>query len=126
DEPNLTVLGVTVLTSLSDEDLMETGMALSTEEVVLKLCDLGIRNGVKGLVCSPREVESIRNKFGRDIILVTPGIRPVWSARGDQKRVFTPRMAIEKGSDYLVIGRPITKSNNPRDAFKKILEEIQK
>jgi orotidine-5'-phosphate decarboxylase len=72
------------------------------------------------------EIEPIKDRFGKDIILVTPGIRPLWSAKDDQKRVFTPRMAIEKGSDYLVIGRPITKNENPAEAFKKILEEIEK
>jgi orotidine-5'-phosphate decarboxylase len=125
-DPDLTVLGVTILTSLSDTDLEETGMALSTEKSVLKLSELGICNGIKGLVCSPLEVELIRKKFGKEIILVTPGIRPIWSAKGDQKRIFTPKMAIEKGSDYLVIGRPITQNENPASAFLQILNEIQK
>lgn len=125
-DPDLTLLGVTILTSLSDTDLKEIGMTLSTEKSVLKLTELGIRNGIRGLVCSPLEVESIRNEFGKEVILVTPGIRPAWSVKGDQKRIFTPKMAIEKGSDYLVIGRPITQNEDPAAAFQKILDEIQK
>jgi orotidine-5'-phosphate decarboxylase len=72
------------------------------------------------------EIEPIRKRFGNDVLLVTPGIRPQWSAKGDQKRVFTPKMAVEAGSNFLVIGRPITKSENPGEAFKKILTEIGK
>jgi orotidine-5'-phosphate decarboxylase len=123
-EPNLTLLGVTVLTSLTDKDLEETGVHLSTEEAVLKLCEMGIKNGMQAIVCSPLEIESIRKKFGKDVILVTPGIRPQWSATGDQKRVFTPKMAVEAGSNFLVIGRPITRAENPGEAFKRILSEI--
>ncbi len=123
--PYLTLLGVTVLTSLSDRDLQETGVGLSTGEAVLKLCELGLKNGVKAFVCSPLEIRPIRERFGKDPVLVTPGIRPLGSDRGDQKRVFTPQMAIEAGSDYLVIGRPITGAENPADAFRKIVEEIK-
>ena len=123
-DPRLMVLGVTILTSLSDQDLRETGMDHATEKAVLEMAHLGIRNGIRGLVCSPLEVESLRKEFGRDIILVTPGIRPKWSSKGDQKRIFTPAMAIEKGSDYLVVGRPVTQHENPAQAFKDIVNEI--
>ncbi len=122
--PGLTLLGVTVLTSLSDQDLQDTGITLSTADTVLKLCRLGLENGLKAFVCSPQEIEPIRTHLGDDVILVTPGIRPLWAAKGDQKRVFTPRMAIEAGSNYLVIGRPITAQDNPQDAFDKIVAEI--
>jgi orotidine-5'-phosphate decarboxylase len=125
-ESHLILLGITVLTSLADKDLKETGVHLSTEEAVLKLCELGIKNGMQAFVCSPMEIEPIRKRFGNDVLLVTPGIRPQWSAKGDQKRVFTPKMAVEAGSNFLVIGRPITKSENPGEAFKKILTEIGK
>ena len=121
-EPYLTLLGITVLTSLTDRDLEETGVHLSTEEAVLKLCELGIKNGMRAFVCSPMEIEPIRKRFGNDVVLVTPGIRPQWSAVGDQKRVFTPKMAVEAGSNFLVIGRPITKAENPGEAFKRIGE----
>ncbi len=123
-EPHLTVLGITVLTSLADKDLEETGVHLSTEEAVLKLCQLGIKNGMHAFVCSPLEIKPIRKRFGNDVVLVTPGIRPPWAAKGDQKRVFTPKMAVEAGSNFLVIGRPITSAENPAEAFKRILTEI--
>ncbi len=125
-ESNLNILGVTILTSLSRNDLIDTGIELSVEDTVLKLCELGLKNGLKSFVCSPLEIESIRKRFGKDITLVTPGIRPDWSEKGDQKRVFTPKMAIQKGADFLVIGRPITQSKNPLKAFKSILQEIEK
>ncbi len=124
EKTSLTILGVTVLTSLGDTDLKETGIDLSPEDAVLRLCELGLNNGLKAFVCSPREIKPIRHRFGDDAILVTPGIRPAWAAKGDQKRVFTPRMAVEAGSNYLVIGRPITKAEDPAGAFAKIQEEI--
>lgn len=124
DVSGLTILGVTVLTSLSNRDLEETGINLTTEEAVLKYCQLGIDNGVNAFVCSPMEIEPIRKRFGNEVTLVTPGIRPQWAAKGDQKRVFTPRMAIEAGSDFLVIGRPITRAENPQAAYTRIQEEI--
>jgi orotidine-5'-phosphate decarboxylase len=124
DAPYLTLLGVTVLTSLSDHDLKETGGHLSSQETVLKLCELGLKNGVKAFVCSPLEIQPLRERFGRDPVLVTPGIRPQWSAKGDQKRVFTPSLAVKAGSDFLVIGRPITQAQNPAQAFREILTEI--
>lgn len=122
--PELTILGVTVLTSLSDADLAETGVSLSSGEAVLRLCELGLKNGLRAAVCSPLEIEPIRRRFGRDIVLVTPGIRPAWSAGDDQKRVFPPRRAVEAGSDFLVIGRPISRHPDPPQAFNMILEEI--
>lgn len=123
--PGLTLLGVTILTSLSDKDLAETGITLSTEDAVLKLCELGLSSGLNSFVCSPLEIEPIRKRFGDDVVLVTPGIRPQWAAKGDQKRVFTPKMAVDAGSNYLVIGRPITKNENPSQAFHRILAEIR-
>jgi orotidine-5'-phosphate decarboxylase len=125
-ETYLTLLGITVLTSLTDKDLEETGVHLSTEGAVLKLCELGIENGMQAFVCSPMEIEPIRKRFGNDVVLVTPGIRPQWSTKGDQKRVFTPKMAVGAGSNFLVIGRPITRAENPGEAFNRILTEIGK
>ena len=122
--PGLTILGVTILTSLSDKDLEETGVNLSTENAVLRLCDLGLNNGLNAFVCSPLEIEPIRKRFGDDVTLVTPGIRPQWAAKGDQKRVFTPKMAVDAGSNYLVVGRPITQDENPSEAFNRVLQEI--
>ncbi len=125
EKEGLTILGVTVLTSMSGQDLQDTGGNLTPEENVLKLCQLGMNNGLFSFVCSPMEITPIREKFGKKATLVTPGIRPEWSVKGDQKRVFTPKMAIEAGSDYLVIGRPITKAENPSEAFQRILQEIK-
>jgi len=122
--PGLTLVGITILTSLSDNDLKETGIHLSTEDAVLKLCELGLNNGLHAFVCSPMEIQSIRKRFGTDVVLLTPGIRPEWSANEDQKRVFTPKMAVDAGSNYLVIGRPITRSDDPREAFNRILTEM--
>jgi len=124
ERPDLTILGVTILTSLSGKDLEETGINLSTENAVLRLCELGLNNGLNSFVCSPLEIGPIRKRFGDDVTLVTPGIRPQWAAKGDQKRVFTPKMAVDAGSNYLVIGRPITQNENPSGAFNRILLEI--
>lgn len=123
-QPGLSILGVTILTSMSDSDLNDTGMALNTQDAVLKLCELGLNNGLNSFVCSPMEIEPIRKRFGSEPVLVTPGIRPKGADKGDQKRVFTPRMAIDAGSNYLVIGRPITQAENPSMAFRSILSEI--
>ncbi len=124
DSTDLTILGVSVLTSFLDEDLAETGVNLSTEDAVLKLCRLGVESGLDSFVCSPLEIKPLKEKLGNSIKLITPGIRPHWAAKGDQKRVFTPRMAVEAGADYLVIGRPITASKDPNGAFTVILNEI--
>ena len=124
EQADLTILGVTVLTSLADEDLGRMGSRLSARESVLQLCELGLANGLSAFVCSPLEVEEVRSRFGRDVVLVTPGIRPQWAAKGDQKRVFTPSMAIEAGSDFLVVGRPITQDADPNQAFQRVLTEI--
>jgi len=124
EKPGLTILGVTVLTSLSNIDLIETGINFSARDAVLRLCELGLKNGLKAFVCSPQEIQPIREKFGDDVVLVTPGIRPDWSAAGDQKRIFTPKMAVEAGSNYLVVGRPISRSDKPNEAFVRILSEI--
>ena len=118
------ILGVTVLTSLSDKDLKATGCGGSTEETVLRLCELGLENGVTAVVCSPREIKPLRQRFGTDLTLVTPGIRPSWADRGDQKRVLTPAEAMADGADYLVIGRPITRDPDPGQAFRRIRLEI--
>ena len=107
------ILAVTVLTSLP-----------STEEEVIRRGSSAIDAGADGLVCSPREVAALRAAVGGGALLVTPGVRPVWAARGDQKRVSTPLEAITSGSDLLVIGRPITQAAQPTDAAQQILTEL--
>jgi orotidine-5'-phosphate decarboxylase len=124
NDTNIKILGVTVLTSLDSSDLTEQGISVSVEDSVLRLCEIGLNNGLTHFVCSPKEIKIIKERFGKDIKLITPGIRPDWSVSGDQKRVFTPKEASETGTDYMVIGRPITKNKNPNEAFKRILKEL--
>jgi orotidine-5'-phosphate decarboxylase len=124
--PGLTILGVTVLTSLADSDLVEMGMEPPAADRVLQLVEMGVAAGLKAFVCSPQEIAPLRLRFGKEIILVTPGIRPQWSEKGDQKRVFTPQMAMAAGSDYLVIGRPVTQDPDPAAAFARLVAEISR
>jgi orotidine-5'-phosphate decarboxylase len=119
------ILGVTVLTSSTDETLHETGISETITNHVLRLARLGVSAGIDGLVASPHEAKTLRTEFGDRIKIVTPGVRPSWSKPDDQKRFMTPREAIDAGADYLVIGRPITAHPNPRDAVAKILGELE-
>lgn len=114
------LIAVTVLTSMEDLDLLQIGINASPMEQVLRLAHLTQRAGLDGVVCSPQEVEILRNACGPDFKLVTPGIRPIGSDFGDQRRVMTPAAAIRSGSDYLVIGRPITQADNPADVLRSI------
>jgi orotidine-5'-phosphate decarboxylase len=122
---NMSILGVTVLTSSNEKTLRELGIADKIDSHVLRLAKLGVAAGVQGLVASPHEAKSLRAEFGDQVRLIIPGVRPSWSQAGDQKRVMTPREAIEAGADYLVIGRPITAHANPKEAVAKILDEIE-
>lgn len=117
------LIGVTVLTSVSEESLKEVGLRRLQDQVI-KLARLAKDNGLDGVVCAASDISSIKSKLGEDFITVTPGIRPVNSNLNDQSRVSTPFEAIKNGSDYLVIGRPITGSDNPKDALEKIYKEI--
>jgi orotidine-5'-phosphate decarboxylase len=119
------LLGVTILTSLKNDDLEAIGMKADTSEQVLRLAQLARSAGMDGVVSSAHEIGIIRNALGPDFIIVTPGIRPAWAASQDQKRIMTPALAVEKGADYLVIGRPITQASSPREAFEKITEELE-
>jgi orotidine-5'-phosphate decarboxylase len=118
------LLAVTILTSLKGQELKEIGMMENVEAQVLQLAELARKEGVDGIVCSPREIEIIRREIGEDFLIVVPGIRPTWAAVHDQKRIMTPSQAIQKGADYLVIGRPIIEASSPQKAFSKILEEL--
>lgn len=118
------LIGVTILTSMGSEDLQEIGLPGDPERNVLHLAGLARQAGLDGVVCSPREVAGLRREIGDDFALVTPGIRPAWSATGDQKRITTPRDAIALGSDYLVIGRPVTAAPDPLEALAKIEAEL--
>ncbi|MBK5255345.1 MAG: orotidine-5'-phosphate decarboxylase [Vicinamibacteria bacterium] len=120
------LLGITVLTSLTDDSLKETGARGTVAETVLQLVGLARASGIDGVVCSPHEVEIIRNVVGDDLMIVTPGIRPKGSAKRDQARVTTPREALKLGCDYIVVGRPITEADSPADAAKAIVEELSR
>ena len=119
------LIAVTVLTSMEDLDLLQIGINASPMEQVLRLAHLTQRAGLDGVVCSPQEVEILRNACGEDFKLVTPGIRPIGADFGDQRRVMTPTAAIRAGSDYLVIGRPITKADNPVEVLRFINASIR-
>lgn len=119
------VLGVTVLTSLTDNALSDIGFRGTVQEEVLLLAELAKNTGVTGLVASPHELTLLRNLYGSLFTTVIPGIRPQWSEPGDQKRVLTPRQAVDAGADYLVIGRPITASSDPKDAVRRIIHELE-
>ena len=123
DNPPL-VLGVTVLTSMDGSDLHEIGLAENPAAQVERLAQLATEAGLRGLVCSPREISSLRKVLPQEVQLVTPGIRPKGSNADDQKRTLTPAEAITAGADWLVIGRPITAADDPRAAAEAVLAEL--
>jgi len=114
------LIAVTVLTSMEQEDLAEIGLSGTPKENVLCLAALAQSAGLDGVVCSAQEASVLRQALGDDFCLVTPGIRPQGSALNDQKRIMTPKEAMDAGSSYLVIGRPITKSPEPLKVLKDI------
>ena len=118
------LLAVTVLTSLKNDNLKEIGFKANTIDQVLRLSQMAYDTHMDGIVCSPHEIEIIKKEFGNNLLVVTPGIRPSWTAQHDQKRVMTPSLALKKGADYLVIGRPIIEASSPEKAFLKIAEEL--
>ena len=119
------LLGVTILTSLGDEDLAEVGFAkLGMAEHVAALAALSRDCGLDGVICSPHEVAALRRAMGKEFVLMVPGVRPVWAEAGDQKRVMTPAEAMRAGATHLVIGRPITKAADPLAAAKRIAQEF--
>jgi orotidine-5'-phosphate decarboxylase len=121
---NISILGVTVLTSATEQTLREIGIADKVDDQVLRLAKLGVEAEIDGVVASPHEIKTLRRQFGDKIKIVVQGIRPMWAEPGDQKRFMTPRQALEAGADYIGIGRPIVAHRNPQEALKKILQEI--
>ena len=121
---HMLLLGVTVLTSSTEQTLREIGIADTAEDQVLRLAKLGAEAGIDGVVASPHEIESLRREFGDRMKIAVQGIRPSWAEPGDQKRFMTPREAIQAGADYIGIGRPITGHARPREAVKKIVDEL--
>lgn len=118
------LIGVTVLTSMEAHEMPELGIERKPVEQVLALATLTQECGLDGVVCSAQESRLLKDALGKEFLLVTPGIRPEGSAKGDQKRVVTPVKAVEDGSDYLVIGRPITQSTSPLETLKAINSSI--
>ena len=122
----LRILAVTVLTSYNDDDLAEAGYSGGVADLVARRADQAIEIGADGIVCSAAEVTVLRARVGAATTLVTPGIRPVGVATGDQKRIFTPGDAIAAGADYLVVGRPILEASDPRRVADAIIDEIDR
>lgn len=118
------MLGVTVLTSLNKKDMQSVGIPDPVENEVLRLVRLSEKAGLDGVIASAKELPKIRKIVKGNFLIVTPGIRPSWSQRRDQKRVATPKEAIDMGADYLVIGRPITAEADPKAAAERIIKEI--
>jgi orotidine-5'-phosphate decarboxylase len=121
---DMLLLGVTVLTSGTEQTLREIGITNKVEDQVLRLASLGVEAGIDGLVASPHEIKSLRRHFGDKIKIAVQGIRPVWADPGDQKRFMTPREAVKAGADYIGIGRPITAHPRPSEAVTMILNEL--
>jgi len=124
-KPGPKLLAVSLLTSIDQSALSgELNIELKVSDYVQRMAELAQRSGVAGIVCSPQEIELVRHTCGPDFLIVTPGIRPTGSNADDQRRTLTPREAIERGADYLVIGRPITQHPQPREMALEILAEI--
>ncbi len=122
DRPFL--IGVTVLTSMEQSDLAGIGLDIEPQQQVLRLANLTKQAGLDGVVCSAQEASDLKQELGQEFKLVTPGIRPVGAEQGDQRRIMTPETAIKSGSDYLVIGRPITKASDPAEVLKAINKSL--
>ena len=118
------LIAVTVLTSLAEQDLKEIGIGVSPEEQVIKLAGLAKDSGMDGVVCSALEATKLKQICGDNFLLVTPGIRPANAIADDQRRTLSPSQALAAGSDYLVIGRPITGAPNPKVACDEILASL--
>ena len=118
------LVAVTILTSMDESDLAGIGLAGTPEENVLRLAALAAQCNLDGVVCSSREAKVLRERHGAEFRLVTPGIRPSGSETGDQRRVMTPLDAVRNGSDYLVIGRPVTQADDPARVLRTINSEL--
>lgn len=120
------LIGVTVLTSVDSSTLRnDMGVGADMPDQVRHLASLAKESGLDGVVASPEDAADLRARFGKDFLIVTPGVRPSWSAKDDQKRISTPKAALQNGASYLVIGRAITSAPDPLEALKKIESEIE-
>lgn len=120
------VLAVTVLTSLSQEQVEnEMHVPMAVQDLVVSWAKMAKDAGIDGVVASPKEIAAIRQACGPDFLIVTPGVRPIWADANDQKRVMTPREALDQGADYMVIGRPILAAVDPVEAANKVKQELE-
>lgn len=118
------LIAVTLLTSMSEQELKQLGIDKPLSQLVEQLARSAISSGLDGVVCSAQEACALRNSLGASILLVTPGIRPEWASSDDQQRIVTPQQALADGSSYLVIGRPITQHKDPAQALELITDSI--
>ncbi|HUW63016.1 MAG TPA: orotidine-5'-phosphate decarboxylase [Candidatus Bathyarchaeia archaeon] len=126
DGTDTRILAVTVLTSLTDAMLRdEIGIPETAAQAVPRLARMAVESGAHGIVCSPREIGLVRGAVGPQPLIVTPGVRPAWASKDDQARVMTPREAAQAGANYIVVVRPILKHENPAEAVRLILEELE-
>jgi orotidine-5'-phosphate decarboxylase len=123
-DPNVKIIGVTVLTSMDDSDLDAVGQRTPARDQVLRLAELAKKSGLDGVVCSAHEIEALRAALGDDFLLVVPGIRPVGADVADQKRIMSPKDALKAGASWLVIGRPITGAADPASAARDIAASL--
>jgi orotidine-5'-phosphate decarboxylase len=121
---DMIILGVTVLTSFTEQTLREIGITDTLKNQVVRLAKLGAEAGIDGFVASPHEIKTLRSECGEKLKIAVQGIRPTWADPSDQRRFMTPREAIEAGADYIGIGRPVTSHAQPREALAKILDEL--
>jgi len=123
--PNVEITAVTILTSLDQEQMSAMGLRENIGNLTLSLAKNAVNSGARAIVSSPQEVSLLRKHLGEKVTLITPGVRPSGAARDDQERVMTPREAIEAGADFVVIGRPITKASDPKQAAEAITASLR-
>ena len=123
--PNVEITAVTILTSLDQEQMIAMGLNGNIETLTLSLAKNAVNSGARAIVSSPQEVSLLRKHLGEKVTLITPGVRPSGAERDDQERVMTPREAIDAGADFVVIGRPITKASDPKQAAEAITASLR-
>ena len=123
--PNVEITAVTILTSLDREQMIAMGLNENIENLTLSLAKNAVNSGARAIVSSPQEVSLLRKHLGEKVTLITPGVRPSGAERDDQERVMTPREAIDAGADFVVIGRPITKASDPKQAAEAITASLR-
>ncbi len=126
DFPNMKVLALTVVTGLNNQDLLDIGFSLSSEDQVIRLAQLAERSGCHGVIASPQETEALRSQLADHMLIVTPGIRPEGGDIQDQYRVGTPAHAVNSGASYIIVGRPIVQAEDPEKSAREINEQVHK